>query len=101
MLCTSCRADFPSLSNCRESEDSSIESLQSHQAGGGREQVPTHTCRLHALTWVSQVCYRASAVQSVPSEGCGPTPPEVRANQLAATVDNYRRQAIANGLPFR
>ena len=31
----------------------------------------------------------------------GPTPPEVRANQLAATVDNYRQQAIANGLPFR
>jgi len=29
------------------------------------------------------------------------TPPEVRANQLAATVPNYRRQAIADGIPFR
>ena len=59
------------------------------------------TCSLHAQNWVLQVCLHASAVQKIPSEGCGPTPPEVRANQLAATVDNYRQQAIADGLPFR
>ena len=39
--------------------------------------------------------------QNAPTEGSGPTPPEVRANQLAGTVEDYRRQAIADGLPFR
>ena len=100
-MCCAHLAELPSTS-CRtvvnESEESSS---HIHQAGGGTAQVSMHISTLHAQTWVLQVCLSAPAAQHVPSEGCGPTPPEVRANQLAATVDNYRQQAIANGLPFR
>ena len=63
--------------------------------------------RRHAL---SRPCFKtpartygnlAGVVQEHSAEGSGQTPPEVRANQLAATVGGYRAQAIADGIPYR
>ena len=56
---------------------------------------------------LSCVCGQAEAqpgggvAQTVDPEAHRRTPPAARANQLAATVEGYRRQAIADGIPHR
>jgi len=51
----------------------------------------------------SASCQPGGAVEQVASSDLDPAnaPSTLRANQLAATVDGYRRAAAADGIPFR
>lgn len=85
-------------SACQGSEPSSSYA-STHQAGGGRAQVRL-VLHLHFPCPLPS-CIILLYLQGDAAAASAATPPEVRAHQIAATVAGYRRQAIADGIPYR